>query len=119
MMDASDADDVAAMRLRAFVRSLGFALFAPVQFVMTLLVQWMENLVMNIVKKASVALAVASMTVAPVAASAAPVARVEADMNQQSELKGGSIILALLAAAAIIAGIIIAADGTDDAPTSP
>ncbi len=74
---------------------------------------------MNIVKKASVALAIASMAVAPVAASAAPVARAEASMTEQNDLRGSGIILALLAAAAVIAGIIIAADGTDDKPTSP
>ena len=62
---------------------------------------------MNIVKKASVALAVASMTLAPVAASAATAAeslsvtRAAASTESESNMKGGSIILALLAAAAL------------------
>ena len=48
--------------------------------------------------------------------AAAPVA----DANELGDDAGGAgIILAILAAAAIIAGIIIAGDNEDDVPTSP
>jgi hypothetical protein len=49
---------------------------------------------------------------------AAPVAHKGAKTTKQSDLRGGSIILALLAAGAVIAGIVIAADGSNN-PTSP
>jgi hypothetical protein len=86
---------------------------------------------MNFVKKASVAFAAISMVAAPIAASAAPVAqtlsvakfsgaRASADLNGESRLEGDSgIIIAILAAVAVIAGIVIAADGSDSTPTSP
>lgn len=83
-------------------------------------------------KKASLVAAAVALTVAPVMASAAqsangPVvaqydeARIDAQTSDENELegRGSSIIIAILAAAAIIAGIIIAADGSDDTPTSP
>lgn len=45
--------------------------------------------------------------------------RVAAPVQGESELEGGSgIIIAILAAAAIIAGIVIAVDGSDDTPVS-
>ena len=60
------------------------------------------------------AAAVTSMVAAPVVAADRTVAPVEGE----SEM-GGSIILALLAAAAIIAGIYIAVDsGNEDEPVS-
>ena len=70
------------------------------------------------------AVAAASMVSAPVMAQAVesvsqpvPASAQTADEN---DLEGGSgIIIAILAAAAVIAGIIIAADGSDDTPTSP
>lgn len=80
---------------------------------------------MNLVKKASVALAALSMVTAPVAASASAPRfddlRVATEMQDESALVGGggSWLLLLLAAAAIIGGIVIAVDGSDDSPTSP
>lgn len=71
------------------------------------------------------AVAAASLVSAPVFAQAVqpvstPVERTGAATSDESDLEGGSgIIIAVLAAAAIIAGIIIAADGSDDTPTSP
>ena len=80
-------------------------------------------------KNASVALAAASMVMAPVAASAAPqydgiragtqVVDAQAMGEGRGEGNGGGWLLAILAAAAIIAGIIIAVDGRDTTPTSP
>ncbi|OAN99610.1 hypothetical protein [Parasphingorhabdus sp.] len=73
------------------------------------------------------AIAASSLVSAPVLAQAAqPVssatqpARTGAAVESESDLEGSSgIIVAILAAAAVIAGIIIAADGSDDTPTSP
>lgn len=60
------------------------------------------------------AAAVASMVAAPVVAAD----RVAAPVEGESEM-GGSIVLAVLAAAAIIAGIVIAIDsGDEDEPVS-
>ena len=72
------------------------------------------------------AIAAASLVSAPVLAQAqqpvssmSEAARTGADASGE-DLEGGSgIVLAILAAAAIIAGIIIAADGSDDDPISP
>ncbi len=79
---------------------------------------------MNLLKKAAISLAATSMIVAPVAASAAPAAfdgtRATATVDGQSELEGStSWIIAIIALAAIIGGIIIASDNNDDSPTSP
>jgi hypothetical protein len=75
---------------------------------------------MNLLKKAAISLAATSMIVAPVAASAAPAARAASAVDGQSELEGStSWIIAVLALAAIIGGIIIASDNNDDSPTSP
>jgi hypothetical protein len=60
----------------------------------------------------------ANQTAASKAVASAPVARKGAKTTKQSDLRGGSIILALLAAGAVIAGIVIAADG-GNSPTSP
>ena len=83
---------------------------------------------MRIGKKSFAALAAASMLIAPVAAQAAPTAkskstasvkRVGADRKAENKVKGSAAILAALAAAAIIAGIVIAADSKSNTPTSP
>jgi hypothetical protein len=83
---------------------------------------------MNFLKKAAISLAATSMIAAPVAASAAPaISSVSFDnvgavsaVDGQSELEGSSSwILALLALAAIIGGIVIAAGNNSDTPTSP
>lgn len=87
---------------------------------------------MSIRKAAMASLVAASMVVIPTVAQAASAnqtavskgsvaaapARKGAKTNKQSDLRGGSIILALLAAGAVIAGIVIAADGSNN-PTSP
>ncbi|MEL7689152.1 hypothetical protein [Citromicrobium bathyomarinum] len=44
--------------------------------------------------------------------------RAAAPVAGESEATGTGIVLGILALAAIIAGIIIAADGSDDVPTS-
>ncbi|MBD3733799.1 MAG: hypothetical protein IE934_13920 [Sphingopyxis sp.] len=75
---------------------------------------------MNLLKKAAISLAATSMIAAPVAASAAPAARATTDLGGESELEGStSWIIAIVALAAIVGGIIIASDNDDDAPTSP
>jgi hypothetical protein len=83
---------------------------------------------MTFLKKASMALIAASMMAAPVAASAANAqfSGLTADTQVSNGLAQGeeggdatSWILALFAAAAIIAGIVIAADGSNSNPTSP
>ena len=70
------------------------------------------------------AAAAASLVSAPVLAQASQpvssVARTSATVESENDLEGGSgIIIAILAAAAVIAGIVIAADGSEDTPTSP
>lgn len=70
------------------------------------------------------AVAAASLVSAPVLAQAvqpvSSIARTSATVESENDLEGGSgIIIAILAAAAVIAGIIIAADGSEDTPTSP
>ncbi len=86
---------------------------------------------MTVFKKAAVAFAAMSMVAAPIAASAAPVAqslsiakfsgaRSAASLGDESRLEGDSgVIIAIAAAVAVIVGIVIAADGSDDTPTSP
>lgn len=89
---------------------------------------------MNFYKKASLVAASVALTVSPVAASAAQSAkgvlaaeyaqaRTDAETAEENDLRGragpGALIIGLLAIAAIIAAIIIAADGTDNSPTSP
>jgi hypothetical protein len=84
---------------------------------------------MGIRKTAVAAIVAFSMVAVPTVVQAAQanqtvskvaVARVGASTSAQkaSELRGGSIIIALLAAAAVIAGIVIAADGKKS-PRSP
>ncbi|MEK6542421.1 MAG: hypothetical protein AABZ45_09915 [Pseudomonadota bacterium] len=80
---------------------------------------------MKFLKKAVVAAAAMSMVTAPVVASAAPAQfdGVRADTQVQNGMafgeEGGSWILLLLAGLAIVAGIVIAAGGSSNAPTSP
>ena len=63
------------------------------------------------------AAAAVSLTVAPVVAQAAP-QRAAASTEEASELRGGSWVLAIIAFALIIAGIIIAVKDKND-PVSP
>ncbi|HMN53644.1 MAG TPA: hypothetical protein PKC32_05570 [Sphingopyxis sp.] len=78
---------------------------------------------MNLLKKAAISLAATSMIVAPVAASAATSldsARATSALGGESELEGStSWIIAIVALAAIIGGIILASDNNSDTPTSP
>lgn len=82
---------------------------------------------MNFLKKAAISLAATSMIAAPVAASAAPAissvsfsdVSAVSSVDGQSEMEGSSWIIALLALAAIIGGIVIAAGNNSDTPTSP
>lgn len=73
-------------------------------------------------KKFILALGAASLVLSPVAASAiegSQLSRSVAPVEGESELIGGSIILALAAAAGVIAGIVVIADGgSDDMPVS-
>lgn len=76
---------------------------------------------MNILKKAAVALAATSMLVAPVAASAAPLADLRAisAVEGESDVEGASWVLILIGVAAAIGAIVAISDGSDDEPTSP
>jgi hypothetical protein len=83
---------------------------------------------MTFLKNATVALAAMSVAFAPVAASAATPRFDDLRANTQLEneaaltdggLSAEALVLLLASIAAIIAGIVIAADGTDDSPTSP
>ena len=71
-------------------------------------------------RNVALATAAVSLAASPAIAEAA-FDRSTAPVEGESELEGGSgILIAILAAAAIIAGIIIAADdGGEDIPTSP
>lgn len=67
----------------------------------------------------ALATAAVSLAASPAIAEAA-FERTGAPVEGESELEGeGGIIIALLAAAAVIAGIIILADDGEDLPTSP
>ena len=76
---------------------------------------------MNILKKAAVAFAATSMLVAPVAASAAPLADLRAisAVEGESDVEGASGVLILIGVAAAIGANVEIADGSDDEPTSP
>lgn len=65
-------------------------------------------------KKLILAASAATLAISPVAANA-EVARESAPAVESSELGGSGLIIGLLALAAIIAGIIIAADDGDSA----
>lgn len=76
-------------------------------------------------KKLALALSVSTLVIAPTIAQAADSvapARTSSSVTDAEKIEGGSgILIALLAAAAVIAGIILIADGDDDEdlPTSP
>lgn len=73
---------------------------------------------MNLFKKAAVSLAAVSMLAAPVVASAQT--RATSNVAGENELEGStSWIIAIVALAAIIGGIVIASDNNSDTPTSP
>ncbi|NCP12263.1 MAG: hypothetical protein GW859_10005 [Sphingomonadales bacterium] len=84
---------------------------------------------MKILKKTSLIAAAVALTATPVIASAAQpavgagqfdMARADAEMTDANQARSaGTYVIGLLALAAIIAAIIIAADGNDDTPTSP
>ena len=82
---------------------------------------------MNVIKKMMIAAGTASVALAPIAATAAtPVpatvaARAAPASVDDSELRGrgSGVIIAILAAALIIVGIVIAADEDGDNPVSP
>jgi hypothetical protein len=83
------------------------------------------SVLMSFRKAATAAVAALSMIALPSMAAAqsasklsvASAARTSADAKGK-DLSGGSLIIAVLAAAAVIAGIIVAADSSDN-PTSP
>lgn len=82
---------------------------------------------MKFLKKATVALAAMSMVTAPVAASAAQPRfddlRADSQLQNEAEFgentETGQWLLALLGVTAFILGLVIAADGSSDSPTSP
>jgi hypothetical protein len=84
---------------------------------------------MTFLSKATVAFAALSMVAAPVAASAATPKfddlrantelTNEAALGPDGALSAEALILLLAAIAAIIAGLVVAADGSSDTPTSP
>ena len=71
-------------------------------------------------KKLCLATGAAALAIAPVAASAEVVDRSSAEVAQEESLagRGSSTILAVLALAAVVAGIIIAIDDDEDSPVS-
>jgi hypothetical protein len=76
--------------------------------------------IMNMFKKAAVAVAAVSMVAAPVAATAAPLADLRAASAVEGESEAAaSWVLILFGLAAAIGGIVAIADGSDDSPTSP
>lgn len=66
----------------------------------------------------NLAAAAAAVSMATAPAVAAPVSRDAAPAEADSELGGSGVILGILAAALVIAGIIIAVDGGNDDPIS-
>ena len=65
-------------------------------------------------KKLILSFAAAAMAVTPVVATAADAQRSSQPAEDVSEMGGSATILAILAAAAVIVGIIIAVDGDDE-----
>jgi hypothetical protein len=89
----------------------------------------MKEFDMRVLKSATAAVMAVAMVAVPMAAQAAQAGRTGASQSKaverlsvrtkkQSELRGGSIVIAVLAAAAVVGGIVIAADGKNS-PTSP
>lgn len=70
-------------------------------------------------KSTALAFSAAILIATPVVAQATAADRTSAPVGQVSNLEGeNGILIAVLAAAAVIAGIVIIADGDDD-PASP
>lgn len=72
---------------------------------------------MSVFKKAIVSATAASLAIVPAVASAADASQVRAGatvVEGEEAVGGGGIIVGVLAAAAVIAGIIIIADGDND-----
>ena len=70
------------------------------------------------IRTLAAAAAVLSLATAPAIAEVS-LDRAQAPAEGESELGGSGLLIALLAGAAVITGIIIAADGSDDEPLSP
>ena len=84
---------------------------------------------MKFVQTAMASMAAAAMLAAPIAASAAPAAklsvsqaikgaRATSPVSKKSALEGGSTIIAIIAVAAVVGGIALAAGGNSK-PKSP
>lgn len=67
---------------------------------------------------ASLATAAAALAFVPAVASAQSADRAAPAVSQDENMEGSGVIIAVLAVAAVIAGIIVAVDGGDDAPVS-
>lgn len=65
------------------------------------------------IRTLAAAAAVLSLATAPAIAEVS-LARTSAPVEDESEMGGSGLLIAILAGAAVIAGIIIAADGDDD-----
>jgi hypothetical protein len=89
----------------------------------------MKEFDMHVLKSAIAAAIAVAMVAVPAAAQAADTGRVGASQSKaverlsvrttkKNELRGGSIVIAVLAAAAVVGGIVIAADGKNS-PNSP
>lgn len=75
---------------------------------------------MSILKKAAISFAALSVIAAPVAASAAGVARAASAAGGENELEGNSSwIIGLVGLLVGIGAIILVADKDDDSPVSP
>jgi hypothetical protein len=82
----------------------------------------LEEFMMKILKKGAIALAAASMVLAPVAASAAPAidgARATSAVRGGNDLEGGSWVAIVLGLAIIAGGIWLVVDDDGDDPVSP
>jgi hypothetical protein len=71
----------------------------------------------SFIKIRTLAAAVISLATAPAIAEVS-FARSSAPVEEENELAGSGLILALGAAAAVVVGIVVASDGDDD-PVSP
>lgn len=77
---------------------------------------------MRIGKISLAAVAVVTMAGAPVLAQVAAntsVSRTSVESADEDNIAGSGVIIGILAAAAVIGGIIIASSNDEDAPTSP
>jgi hypothetical protein len=81
-----------------------------------------EFVMMKRLKKGAIAIAAASMVIAPVAASAAPAidgARATSAVSGENNLEGASWIAIVLGLAIIAGGIWLVVDDDNDDPVSP